>query len=309
MERTADSNLETALEQVRTTPKSGAPEVHTFFDTATNTASHVVWDRATGRAAIIDSVLDYDPASGQIATTSAELIVGLVQSEGLTVDWLLETHVHADHLTAAKHLQGILGGAICLSRAVTHVQSTFGQLFNAGADFPRDGSAFDRLFDDGDRFWIGGLNVTVLHVPGHTPADIAYVVGNAVFAGDTIFMPDWGTARADFPGGDARTLYRSIRRLLAFPEDTILYLCHDYKPSGRDDYRWQTTVGDERRANIHVHDGVDEDSFAEVRTARDASLPVPRLIFPSLQVNMRAGRLPEPEANGRRYLKIPLTTS
>ena len=306
MDQAADASLLTALEQVRTTRVSSAPEIRTVFDEATNTATHVVWDRGTRRAAIIDSVLDYDPASGRIGAESAERLVDLVRTEGLTVDWLLETHVHADHLTAAKHLQGILGGAIGVSRSVTRVQAAFGELFNAGAAFLRDGSAFDRLFDDGDRFWIGGLNVTVLQVPGHTPADVAYVIGDAIFVGDTIFMPDWGTARTDFPGGDARKLYRSIRRLLAFPEETVLYLCHDYQPEGRDGYRWRTTVGDERRMNIHVHDGVDEDSFVAVRLARDATLPVPRLIYPSLQVNMRAGRLPEPEANGRRYLKIPL---
>jgi glyoxylase-like metal-dependent hydrolase (beta-lactamase superfamily II) len=306
VEHAADANFEAALEQVRTTPKSGAPEIHTLFDEATNTATHVVWDRETRRAAVIDSVLDFDPAAGRISTASAERVVDLVRTEDLTVDWLLETHVHADHLTGANHLRRILGGAICVSRSVICVQSVFGDLFNAGVEFPRDGSAFDRLFDDGDRFSIGALNATVLHVPGHTPADIAYVIGDVVFVGDTIFMPDWGTARTDFPGGDARTLYRSIRRLLAFPEETVLYLCHDYKPSGRDDYRWRTAVGEERRANIHVHDGVDEDSFVALRSARDAKLPVPRLIFPSLQVNMRAGRLPEPEDNGRRYLKIPI---
>jgi glyoxylase-like metal-dependent hydrolase (beta-lactamase superfamily II) len=308
MENAADANFLVALDQVRTTPVSCAPEIRTLFDEATNTATHVVWDRGTRRAAVIDSVLDYDPESGAISTTSADRVADLVRSEGLTVDWLLETHVHADHLTAANHLQGILGGAVCVSRAVTRVQSTFGDLFNAGAGFLRDGSAFDRLFDDGDRFSIGALPVTVLHVPGHTPADVAYVIGDAMFVGDTIFMPDWGTARTDFPGGDARTLYRSIRRLLAFPGETALYLCHDYKPPRRDEFRWRTTVGDERRANVHVRDGVDEDSFVAVRKARDAALPVPRLIFPSLQVNMRGGRLPEPEANGRRYLKIPLTT-
>jgi glyoxylase-like metal-dependent hydrolase (beta-lactamase superfamily II) len=306
MEHAADANFLTALEQVRTTPIPCAPEIRTLFDEATNTATHVVWHRGTRRAAIIDSVLDYDPASGRISTESAERVVDLVRTEALTVDWLLETHVHADHLTGAKHLQKILGGAICISRSVVRVQSVFGDLFNAGVTFLRDGSAFDRLFDDGDRFSIGGLNATVLHVPGHTPADIAYVIGDAIFVGDTIFMPDWGTARTDFPGGDARTLYRSIRRLLAYPEETILYLCHDYKPDGRDDYRWRTTVGEERRTNIHVHDGVDEDSFVAVRSARDATLPVPRLFFPSLHVNMRAGRLPEPEDNGRRYLKIPI---
>ena len=309
MEHPADANLSAALEQVRAVTESGAPEIRSLFDEATNTATHVVWDRATRRAAIVDSVLDYDPASGAIGTTFADRILDVVRSEGLKVDWLLETHVHADHLTAAKHLQGILGGAVGVSRSVTQVQSVFGDLFNAGSDFLRDRSAFDRLFDDGDRFSIGELQVTVLHVPGHTPADVAYVIGDAIFVGDTIFMPDWGTARTDFPGGDARTLYRSIRRLLAFPDETALFLCHDYKPPGRNDYRWRTTVGDERRANVHVRDGVDEDSFVAVRTARDAALPVPRLIFPSLQVNMRGGRLPEAEANGRRYLKIPLTSS
>jgi glyoxylase-like metal-dependent hydrolase (beta-lactamase superfamily II) len=304
----SDASLWTALEQVRTTPASGPPEIRTLFDEATNTATHVVWDPASRRAAIIDSVLDYDPASGRLGTASAERIVDLVRTEGLTVDWMLETHVHADHLTAAKYLQGLVGGVVGISRSVTRVQSACEALFNAGAELPPDGSAFDRLFDDGDHFSIGGLSVTVLHVPGHTPADLAYVVGDVIFVGDTIFMPDWGTARTDFPGGDPRTLYRSIRRLLAFPEETELYLCHDYKPSGRDDYRWRTTVGDERRTNVHVRDGVDEDSFVAVRTARDGTLPSPRLFFPSLQVNLRGGRLPDPEANGGRYLKIPLST-
>lgn len=282
------------------------PYVCAFFDEATFTASYVVHDSATRRAAIIDSVLDYDAAAGRTSHASADAIVAYVEREGLTVDWVLETHAHADHLSAAPYLQDRLGGRIAIGRAITIVQETFGRLFNAGTEFARDGSQFDRLFDDGDSFKIGELSIAVLHVPGHTPADLAYVVGDAVFAGDTIFMPDYGTARADFPGGDAAQLYRSIRRLLELPRQTRLFLCHDYKAPGRDTFAWETTVGAERVANIHVHDGIEEAKFVAMRTARDRTLDMPRLILPSIQVNMRGGRLPEAEANGVRYLKIPI---
>lgn len=280
--------------------------VRAFFDEATFTASYVVHDRATRRAAIIDSVLDYDPASGRTSHASAEAIVAYVEAEGLTVDWLLETHVHADHLSAAPWLQQRLGGQLAIGRAITVVQEVFGKVFNAGTAFERDGSQFDRLFDDGDAFPIGNLQAAVLHVPGHTPADLAFVIGDAVFAGDTLFMPDYGTARADFPGGDAATLYRSIRRLLELPRDARLFLCHDYKAPGRDTYAWETTVGAQRDANVHVHDGMSEAEFVAMRAARDRTLGMPRLILPSIQVNMRGGHFPEPEANGVRYLKIPL---
>lgn len=285
---------------------SARPGVRAFFDEATFTASYVVHDPATRRAAIIDSVLDYDPAAGRTAHGSADAIVAYVEREGLTVDWLLETHAHADHLSAAPYLQQRLGGQIAIGRAIIAVQHVFGKLFNAGSDFARDGSQFDSLLDDGDAIALGNLPVAVLHVPGHTPADMAYVIGDAVFAGDTIFMPDYGTARADFPGGDAAQLYRSIRRLLELPRQTRLFLCHDYKAPGRDAFAWETTVGAERDANVHVHDGVDEAEFAAMRTARDRTLGMPRLILPAIQVNMRGGHLPAPEANGVRYLKIPL---
>lgn len=282
------------------------PVVRSFFDEATFTASHVVHDPATGRAAVIDSVLDYDPAAGRIAHHSVQQIVDYVHAQGLEVDWLLETHAHADHLSAAPWLQEQLGGRIAIGAAITAVQGVFGSLFNEGPGFARDGSQFDRLFADGDSFHIGEIEARVLHVPGHTPADLAYVIGDAVFAGDTIFMPDYGTARADFPGGDARQLFRSIRRLLSLPDAARLFLCHDYKAPGRDTFVYETTIGAERTGNLHVHDGVSEDDFVAMRTARDATLGMPRLILPSIQVNMRAGHLPEPEGNGTRYLKIPI---
>ncbi|GAA0315123.1 MBL fold metallo-hydrolase [Sphingomonas oligophenolica] len=285
---------------------AGAPMVKTFFDEATFTASHVVHDPATGAAAVIDSVLDYDPASGRTSHRSADAIVRHVEEHGLKLQWLLETHAHADHLSAAPYLKEKLGGMIAIGRDITRVQEVFGDIFNAGDGFPRDGSQFDRLFDDGESFALGSITAMVLHVPGHTPADLAYVIGDAVFPGDTIFMPDFGTARADFPGGDAHQLYRSIRRLLSLPREARLYLCHDYKAPGRDSYVWETTVGAERDQNVHVHDGIGEAAFVTMRTARDAALDMPRLILPSVQVNMRAGRLPEPEANGVRYLKIPI---
>ncbi|WP_206518705.1 MBL fold metallo-hydrolase [Stakelama tenebrarum] len=303
-----DKALIAAEDIVRAARKTPArqPVVTSFFDEATFTASHVVHDPETGRAAIIDSVLDYDPASGRTAHDSAQAIVDFVREAGLTVDWLLETHAHADHLTAAPWLQEQLGGSIAIGGAITTVQDTFGKLFNAGEDFARDGTQFDHLFTDGERFSIGNIDAVVLHVPGHTPADLAYVIGDAAFAGDTIFMPDYGTARADFPGGDAGQLYRSIRRLLSLPRDTRLFLCHDYKAPGRDNYVWETTIGAERDDNIHVHDGVSESEFVAMRTARDRTLGMPRLILPSVQVNMRGGHMPEPESNGIRYLKMPV---
>lgn len=282
------------------------PIVRAFFDEDTFTASYVVHDPSTRQAAIIDSVLDFDPASGRTSRTSADAIVAYVESEKLTVEWLLETHVHADHLSAAPYLQQKLGGKVAIGRHIVTVQDTFGKLFNAGTEFERDGSQFDRLFDDGDTFRVGSIPAAVLHVPGHTPADLAYVIGDSVFAGDTIFMPDFGTARADFPGGDARQLYRSIRRLLGLPRESRLFLCHDYKAPGRDSYAWETTIGAEQDGNVHVHQGIAEDAFVAMRTARDKSLDMPRLILPSIQINMRGGRLPPPEANGIRYLKLPL---
>ena len=286
--------------------KSPTPDITSFFDPATFTASHVITDPASKAAAIVDSVLDFDPASGRTATHSADKIAALMRERGLTLEWILETHAHADHLSAAPYLKEKLGGKIAIGAKIATVQQTFGKLFNLGPEFARDGSQFDRLFADGDSFAIGGVQVSVLHVPGHTPADLAYVAGDAAFIGDTLFMPDYGTARADFPGGDAATLYRSIRRLLSLPDETRLFLCHDYKAPGRDQFRWETTVGDEKARNIHVHAGIDEESFVAMRKARDATLDMPRLILPSIQVNMRGGRPPEPESNGMRYLKLPL---
>jgi len=282
------------------------PVVQAFFDEATFTASYVVHDPQTRTAAVIDSVLDFDPASGRTSHASADRILAYLAAETLTVEWLLETHAHADHLSAAPYLQQQVGGRIAIGRHILTVQETFGQLFNAGPGFARDGSQFDRLFEDGARFTLGTIPAAVLHVPGHTPADLAYVIGDAAFAGDTIFMPDYGTARADFPGGDARQLFRSIRRLLSLPRETRLFLCHDYKAPGRDTFAWETSVGAERDGNVHVHDGVGEAEFVAMRTARDRTLGMPRLILPSIQVNMRAGHLPEPEANGIRYLKLPV---
>lgn len=301
----SDSALATACAQVRAA-QSGVPVIKAFFDEPTFTVSYVVHDPETLRAAVVDSVLDYDPASGRTSRASADAILAYVKDKALTVDWLLETHAHADHLSAAPYLQKELGGKIAIGEHIATVQQVFGAVFNAGPEFRRDGSDFDALFADGDTFKIGNLDVTVLHVPGHTPACIAYVIGDAVFVGDTMFMPDYGTARADFPGGDARRLYQSARRLLSLPPDTRLFMCHDYLPEGRTNYVWETTVEAERQANIHIHDGISEDEFVAMREARDKTLAMPRLILPSVQVNMRAGHMPPPEGNGMTYLKIPV---
>ncbi len=283
-----------------------AVQVRSFFDEATFTVTHVLSDPATGKAAIIDSVLDFDPASGRTSTTSADAVIAYVREQGLEVEWLLETHAHADHLSAAPYLQEQLGGRLAIGRHILTVQNVFGKIFNEGTRFARDGSQFDHLFDEGDRFSVGSIPAIALHVPGHTPADMAYVIGDAVFIGDTLFMPDYGSARADFPGGDAHVLYRSVRRLLSLPEASRLFLCHDYKAPGRDTYAWETTVAEQRRSNVHLHDGVNEDDFVAMRKARDATLDMPRLILPSIQVNMRGGHFPEPEENGVSYLKLPL---
>lgn len=303
-----DPNLTSAIDQVRAAQHGAKLIVESFFDEPTNTASYVIHDPATRQAAVIDSVLNFDAAAGRTSTGSADAIVDYVRREALTVGWLLETHAHADHLSAAPYLQQKLGGKLAIGREIITVQNVFGKIFNVGTEFARDGSEFDRLFDDGDRFSIGGIPAIALHVPGHTPADMAYVIGDVVFTGDTLFMPDYGTARADFPGGDARHLYRSIHRLLSLPGETRLFLCHDYKAPGRDRFVWETTVGAERSGNVHVHEGVGEDAFVAMRTERDATLGMPKLILPSVQVNMRAGHLPQPEANGTRYLKLPLDT-
>lgn len=282
------------------------PVVRSFFDEPTNTATHVVHDPASLKAAVIDSVLDFDAAAGRTRTTSADAVINYIRESGLAVEWLLETHAHADHLSAAPYIQQKCGGKLAIGRDIIAVQNVFGKIFNVGTEFARDGSEFDKLFSDGDRFTIGGISAIALHVPGHTPADMAYVIGDAVFTGDTLFMPDYGTARADFPGGDARQLFRSIRRLLSLPEAARLFLCHDYKAPGRDTYVWETTVGAERAGNVHAHEGISEDEFYAMRTTRDATLGMPRLILPSVQVNMRAGHLPPPEENGTSYLKLPL---
>ncbi|MDH3701666.1 MAG: MBL fold metallo-hydrolase [Alphaproteobacteria bacterium] len=281
-------------------------DVKAFFDEATNTISYVVRDPGTGRCAVIDTVLDFDPKSGRTSTASADAIIAHVRAQGMTVEWILETHVHADHLTAAPYLREQLGGQTAIGEHVTDVQATFKQIFNAEPTFRTDGTQFDHLFTDGEDFRIGDLTATVIHTPGHTPACVTYRIGDAAFVGDTIFMPDYGSARADFPGGDARTLYRSIRKVLSLPPDTRLFLCHDYKAPGRDDYAWETTVADERAKNLHVHDGVTEEDFVKLRTERDAMLDMPRLLLPSVQVNMRGGRFPPPEDNGVSYLKLPL---
>ncbi|MGC2857200.1 MBL fold metallo-hydrolase [Novispirillum sp. DQ9] len=283
------------------------PTVRTFFDEDTFTATYVVSDDAAGRCAIIDSVLDFDPKSGRTSTASADAVIAHVREAGFTVDWLLETHIHADHLTAAPYLKARLGGTVAIGAGISTVQKTFARIFNAEDGFATDGSQFDHVFADGDRFAIGGLEGRVLHTPGHTPACLSYVIGDAVFVGDTIFMPDYGSARCDFPGGDARVLYRSVRRLLDLPPETRMFVGHDYGPDGRP-YAVETTVAEQRRANIHMRDGVTEDQFVEMRTARDKTLDMPRLILPSVQVNMRAGAFPPPEDNGVTYLKVPLNT-
>lgn len=303
----SDTVLAAAIDQIESARGNAAvPIVRTFFDPDTFTATHVVHDPATLRAAIVDPVRDFDQPSGRTSHASSDQVIAYVREQGLTVDWLLETHAHADHLSDAPYLQQELGGTLVIGRNIVTVQGVFAGIFNEGDDFARDGSQFDRLVDDGDRFSLGGIEAIALHVPGHTPACMAYVIGDAVFVGDTLFMPDYGTARCDFPGGDARTLFRSIHRLLALPDETRVFLCHDYKAPGRDDYVWETTIGAERSANVHVHAGVSEDDFVAMREARDKTLAMPRLILPSIQVNIRGGALPEPEGNGVRYLKLPL---
>jgi len=282
------------------------PIVTGFFDETTNTISYVLADPATGRCAIIDPVWDYDPKSGRTRTTSADEVAEHVKAEGLTVELILETHAHADHLSASQHLKALFDAPVAIGEHIVEVQKIFKEVFNFGDDFPADGSQFDRLIGDGETFSVGELSVRAMHTPGHTPACLTYVCGNAAFVGDTLFMPDYGTARADFPGGDAATLFRSIRRVFELPGDTMLYLCHDYLPEGRSEYVWKTTVADERARNVHVHYGVAEEDFVKMREARDANLDMPTLILPSVQVNIRAGHLPPAEANGVSYLKIPV---
>lgn len=279
------------------------PDVTAFFDPATNTVTYLLADPATGACAIIDPVLDFDAKSGRTATGSACAVADAIEARGLRVEWLLETHVHADHLSGAPYLQSRLGGQVGIGEHIRTVQSLFGRLFNLTV---ADGREFDRLFADRDTFQVGSLDVRVLHTPGHTPADVTYVAGDAAFVGDTLFMPDYGTARADFPGGCARTLYRSIRRVLDLPPETRLFTAHDYKAPGRDGFAWESTVAGQRAGNVHVRDGVTEDDYVAMRQARDATLSMPALIIPAVQVNMRGGKLPAPEENGVRYMKIPL---
>ena len=284
-------------------------QIESFFDPATWTVSYLLLDTCTMNCAIIDSVLDYDPKSGRTRTSSADRVIARVRELNASLQWILETHVHADHLSAAPYLKAQLGGQVAIGAQITAVQKVFGKLFNAGDNFATDGSQFDRLFADNESFNIGALEVRALHTPGHTPACMSYVVSDdeasVAFVGDTLFMPDYGTARCDFPGGDARTLYRSIQRILSLPGETRLYMCHDYLPGGRE-VKFVSTVAEERAENIHIHAGVDEDAFVAMRQARDATLDMPVLILPSVQVNLRAGQLPAPEANGTRYIKIPI---
>lgn len=303
-----DPSLSKASEVIETgrAHEFARPIVKAFFDEATFTVTYVVRDPNSADCAIIDSVLDYDQAAGRTSHSSADAVIDHVRSEGLNVVWQLETHAHADHLSAAPLLKAALGGRLAIGEKIVQVQEVFGTLFNLGDDFARDGRQFDHLFVDGETFSIGGLSGVALHVPGHTPACLAYVIGDAIFVGDTLFMPDYGTARCDFPGGDAATLYMSIQRLLTLPDATRVFLCHDYKAPGRTDYAWETTIGDQRRGNIHLQIGATQADFVALREARDRTLDMPRLILPSVQINIRGGELPEPEGNGVRYLKIPL---
>lgn len=282
-------------------------QIEAFHDATTATISYVVYDQAGGRAAIIDPVLDFDPKSGRTKTASADKLIEFVRDHSLTVDWILETHAHADHLSSAQYLKQRLGGKVAIGERIRKVQGVFRQLFNFESAFQADGKQFDHLFEDGETFRIGMLTMRAIFVPGHTPADMAYQIGDAVFVGDTLFMPDVGTARCDFPGGDAHVLYRSIRKLLSLSDETRLYMCHDYPPAGRQ-AAWQTTVAEQRERNIHVREGVSEEEFVAMRNRRDAGLDMPVLILPSVQVNVRAGAMPPPDSNGVSYLKIPVNS-
>ena len=281
------------------------PQVIAFFDAGSNTISYIVRDPASNACAVIDAVMEIDYAAGRLSFDGADAIIKRIEAEGWTLEWLIETHIHADHLSGAPYIQERLGGRIGIDAQVTVVQDTFGKIFNEGTGFERDGSQFDRLFSEGDSYEIGTMAAHVMHTPGHTPACMTHVIGNAAFVGDTLFMPDGGSARADFPGGDARTLYRSVRRVLELPPRSRLYMCHDYGPNGRE-IRWETSVAEERANNIHVRDGIDEDTFVDMREARDATLAMPKLIIPSLRVNMRAGKLPPKDAQGDVFLKVPI---
>jgi glyoxylase-like metal-dependent hydrolase (beta-lactamase superfamily II) len=282
------------------------PDIAAFFHEPTNTVSYIVADPDSGECAVIDSVLDFEIESGRTGTGHADRMIAHIREHGWRLEWILETHVHADHLSAAPHLRHVLGGRIAIGAKITTVQHTFAEIYNAERGFRRDGSQFDHLFEDGEPFRIGGLEAEFLATPGHTPACGSYKVGDNIFVGDTLFMHDYGTARCDFPGGDARTMFRSIRRILAYQPQTVLWLCHDYKAPGRDEYAWRTTVGAQRERNPQVHDGITEDEYVAAREAKDATLGTPKLLIPSIQVNMRGGNLPPPESNGRRYLKVPI---
>ncbi len=282
------------------------PEIRAFFDEPTNTVSYLVWDPGERRGVVIDPVLDFDPASGTVDDGSIEELLKAAEDEGIAIEWVLETHVHADHLSGAPLIKARTGAKVAIGEHVRDVQTIFRPIFGAD-DMKADGSDFDRLLKDGERFEAGGLDIEVMHTPGHTPACVSYRIGDAVFVGDTMFMPDYGTARTDFPGGCARQLYRSIHKLLSLPPETRLFMCHDYKAPGRDRFAWETTVAEQRRANQHIHDGVGEDEFVAMREARDKTLATPKLLIPSIQVNMRAGRFPPAEEDGVRYLRIPVS--
>lgn len=282
------------------------PEIHSFFDERTFTATHLVSDPETGKAAIIDPVLDFDLSSGRTNTASADSLIALVKQRSYSVEWILETHIHADHLSSAPYLQQQLGGKTGVSNAVPLIQKSFGDIFNAGSEFATDGSQFDHLFADDEAFSLGGVEAKVMHTPGHTPACAVYIFGDAAFVGDTLFMPDFGSARCDFPGGDARTLYNSIQKILALPDETRLFTCHDYKAPGRDQFAWESTVAEQHENNVHLGGSISEEAFVKMREERDAQLSMPKLILPAVQVNMRAGKMPPPEDNGVSYLKLPV---
>ena len=287
-------------------PHLTEPQIQAFFDEATNTITYLLRDPGSNACAVIDSVLDFDYASGRTDTRSADAVIQAIKDQGLDLQWILETHVHADHLSAAPYIQQALGGRIGIGARITTVQETFGKIFNEGTEFQRDGSQFDRLFVEGDTFDIGQLRGSVLHTPGHTPACLTYVIGDAGFVGDTLFMPDFGTARCDFPGGSADVMFDSVQKILALPDETRIFVGHDYKAPGRDSYAWETTVGAQKALNVHVGAGRSRADFVAMRQARDATLDMPRLIIPSLQVNMRAGQMPEPDDNGVSYLRVPV---
>ncbi len=282
------------------------PQINAFFDKPTNNVSYIVIDSQSRHCAIIDSLLDYDASAGRTNTRSADQIIDFIHQHQLQLDWIIDTHVHADHLSGAQYLKQQLGGRIGIGEHVVKVQAIFKDIFNAGAEFATDGSQFDHLFRNGETYQIGFIEAKVIHTPGHTPACMAHIIGDACFVGDTLFMPDYGTARCDFPGGDARELYRSIQKIYALPDETRIFLCHDYLAPGRDEFAWETTVGEQKASNIHVRAGISEDEFVMLRAARDKTLAMPKLILPAVQVNMRAGNMPPPEDNGNSYLKIPV---